>query len=388
MYAKLLATHVGESLGEYVGKRFVEGIFSGEFTLDGIREFNAGMELDLDLRLPTGEIRLETIRPAEDERGHDDLPNGAPKITKDGDLWTLGPHRLLTGHSTSRDSFKALLQEERAQLVFTDPPYGVDYDSRGEEHYLGGMSNDEKRGAELEKTILAPTFRLAASYSLSEAAFYIWHASVSRKSFERAMTAAGLTERQYIIWLKPWIVMGRGQYHYQHEPCFYAGKSEAAPRWTGDRTQSTAWTVAIRKEAQAFVVLSEGILLADPEGNHIYIQHDLPKAKKHRNLRVEEGETVILTSLEGSNVWEARPDTKAAYLHPNQKPVELAQRANLNNAEPGEIVLDMLAGSGSTLIACQRTGRVFRGMENDRMFVDLTVKRWCLWIQPGTWSRR
>jgi len=352
----------------------------GEFTLEGLRDFSAGMKLDADLRLPSGEIRLETVRPTRDERGDDDLPGGAPKISKDGDLWGLGPHRILAGDNRARASYTALLAEERAQLVFTDPPYGVDYDSRGEAKYLGGISNDEKRGAELEKTVLAPAFRQAVAHTLDEAAFYIWHASVSRKYFERALTAAGLMERQYIIWLKPWIVMGRGNYHYQHEPCFYAGKGQTTPRWTGDRTQSTTWTVAVRKKAQAFAVLAEGILLADPEGNHLYLQHDPPRSKKHRSMMLEPGESLLLTTLQGSDVWEARPDTKAEYIHPNQKPVELSQRAILNNTEPGEIVLDMFAGSGSTLIGCQRTGRLFRGIEIDKRFVDLIVKRWCLWI--------
>jgi DNA modification methylase len=284
------------------------------------------------------------------------------------------------GSATSKEDVKELMGETLAQLVFTDPPYGIDYDSRGENSYLGGIANDDKKGVELERTLLAPAFRLATRYTIDDAAFYIWHASVTRKHFERAMTAAGLTERQYIIWAKPWIVMGRGQYHYQHEPCFYAGKGEHAPRWTGDRTESTIWTATLHKEGQAFVVLAEGILLSNGEGNQLYIHRDPPKSKKHRSIRVAPEESVIISTLEGSDVWEVRPDTKSEYAHPNQKPTELALRAINNHTTPGETVLDLFAGSGSTLIAAHRADRVARCMEFDPRFVDIIIKRWCLWI--------
>ncbi len=351
----------------------------GEFTMEGLREFTVGMEIDGDLRLPSGEIRLDAINPAE-PRGDDDVPEAAPKIAKRGDLWTLGPHRICVGSATSKDDVALLMGQDRAQLVFTDPPYGIDYDSRGEKDYLGGIANDEKKGLELEKELLAPAFRLAAKYALEEAAFYIWHASVSRKTFERALTAAGLVERQYIIWAKPWIVMGRGQYHYQHEPCFYCGKGKVVPRWTGDRTESTIWTATLHSDGQAFLVLADGILLSTATGTHLYIHRDPPKTKKHRSVRVEPEESVVISTLDGSDVWEVKPDSKTEYVHPNQKPVELALRAIRNHTNPGEIVLDVFAGSGSTLIAAHRSDRVARLMEISPRFVDIIIKRWCIWI--------
>lgn len=342
-------------------------------------EFTAGMELDTDLRLPSGEIRLENINPAS-PAGDDDVPEAAPRIAKLGDLWTLGPHRICVGSATSKDDVATLMGNQLAQLVFTDPPYGVDYDSRGEKDYLGGIANDEKKDLELERQLLAPAFRQAFKYTVSDAAFYIWHASVSRKTFERAMTAAGLQERQYLIWAKPWIVMGRGQYHYQHEPCFYAGKGSTVPRWTGDRTESTVWTATLHTKGEAFVVLADGILLSSAGGSQVYIHRDPPKTKKHRNIRCGPEETVIISTLDGSDVWEVKPDSKTEYVHPNQKPTELALRAIRNHTNPWEIVLDLFAGSGSTLVAAHRSDRQARLMEIDPRFVDIIIKRWCIWV--------
>jgi DNA modification methylase len=350
----------------------------GEFTMGGLREFTVGMEIDADLRLPAGEIRLESIRPPEDQ-GVDDVPEKAPRITKAGELWSIGPHRLVVGDATSPGAYELLMGEELAQLAFTDPPYGVEYDSRGELLYLGGITNDKKKGEDLEKRILAPAFRLMGKHTLGDAAFYIFHASATRIHFERAMQAAGLLERQYIVWVKPWIVMGRGAYHYQHEPCFYASKGDKAPRWTGDRTQSSIWTASFNLKGQAHISLAEPILLHASESSHIYIAAEPPK-KKYRTVHVEPGETAVISPLDGGDVWQVSPDRKKDYEHPNQKPVELAARAITNHTEAGEIVLDPFAGSGSTLIAAERTGRRARVIELDRHFADIIIKRWCLYI--------
>ena len=351
----------------------------GEFTMEGLREFTLGMDVDQDLRLPAGEIRLENAK-ATDDVADDDAPDTAPRVSKLGDLWEMGPHRLLVGNATSKEDLAKLMADDVAQLVFTDPPYGVDYDDAPRGGHNGGILNDEKKGEELEKGILAPAFKLAAKYAVEDAAFYIWHASSTRASFERALRAAGLEEKQYIIWVKPTIVMGRSDYHWQHEPCFYCAKHGQSPRWAGDRTQTTVWTVSQRADGAGFVAIANGVMLAGEGGSHIYIQRDQPKGKKPRTIYVGGNETVTLSSLEGTDVWEVQPDSKKDYIHPNQKPVELFMRAIINNTEPGENVLDLFTGSGSTLIGCQRTGRSFRGTELDPKWADLIIKRWCLWM--------
>lgn len=347
----------------------------GEFTMEGLREFTMGMEVDQDLRLPSGEIRLETLRPAEEEVGDDDVPEASPKLARAGDLWELGPHRLKIGDSTRKEDMADLMRGDLAQLYFTDPPYGVDYEGAD-----GGILNDQLKDAELEKQLLAPAFRLAGKALVEDAAIYIWHASATRRSFERAITAAGFEEHQYIIWAKPAFVLGRSQYQWAHEPCFYCSKAGITPRWSGDRKQSTVWAVTMRKEGAACVALSGGVVLSDGEGCQLFLTRDPPKGKKVRGIRVADGESVLVSSLENSDVWEVAPDSKKDYIHPNQKPVELSIRAILNNTEPGEFVLDSFTGSGSTLIGCQRTQRVFRGLELDPRRADRIIKRWCLWM--------
>jgi len=346
----------------------------GEFSIEGLREFTLDIELDQDLRLPSGEIRLDNARLDEDS-GEDDAPEAAPKIARGGDLWELGPHRLKVGDATSKEDMADLMRGDAAQLYFTDPPYGVDYEGAD-----GGILNDDKKDAELEKQLLAPAFRLAAKNLVEDGAAYIWHASATRRSFERALTAAGFEERQYIIWAKPAPVLGRSHYQWAHEPCFYCGKHGITPRWAGDRAQSTVWQVTMRREGSSFVAIAGGVTLSDGQGQQLYLQREPPKSKKPRSIRIADGETILLSSLEGSDVWEIAPDSKKDYIHPNQKPVALATRAMINNTDPGEVVLDSFTGSGSTLMACQRANRTFRGLELDPRWADLIIKRWCLWM--------
>ncbi len=347
----------------------------GDFTMEGLREFTIGMDLDLDIRLPTGELRIDNLKADEDELGDDDLPEGCPKISKPGDLWELGPHRLLVGDSTSQKDVQRLFDKQAAQLVFTDPPYGVDYDSAE-----GGIVNDEKKGQELEQQLLAPAFKLAAKHSMEDAAFYIWHASATRQSFERALRAANLQENQYIIWVKPAPVLGRASYQWAHEPCFYCGRQGVVPRWTGDRKQSTVWQISSRKGSSGFIAMGSGVALLSEDNSHIWLQRDPPKGKKTRTVHVSEGDPVLIATMEGADVWHVSPDSRKEYIHPNQKPVELSIKAIINNTEPGEVVYDAFGGSGSTLIGCQRTGRIFLGLELDPKFADLIIKRWVTWV--------
>lgn len=349
----------------------------GDITMDGLRDFAVGVEIDQDLRLPNGELRIDALQ-VETASTDDDAPKASPRISKVGDLWDIGQHRLIVGDSTSRDVIKELMQDQLAQLVFTDPPYGVQYDDSKRGGHNGGILND--REDNLKTGILIPSLTLAVKHTLEDAAFYIWHASTTRKDFEEAIAAVGLEERQYIIWVKPFIIISRSDYHWQHEPCFYCSKHGITPRWIGDRQQSTVWTATYRGDGTGSVVIANGVTLVGDNGSQIYIQRDSPKSKKKRAVRVYKDETVYLSSIEGSDVWEVKQDSMNQYMHPNQKPVELPTRAIVNHTNPGEIVLDNFAGSGSTLIAAQRTGRIFRGAELDPKWADIIIKRWCLWM--------
>lgn len=339
---------------------------------------------DLDLEM-TGfdEKDLEDLVNELDaqEAGDDDrIPATRKKpTTKPGDLWELGPHRVLCGDATAPDQVRRLMAGALASLVFTDPPYGVDYRSRSETQDFGPIMGDEKRNDDLLRKLLVPAFKNAASAAEDAAAFYIWHASTTREDFAAALKAVGLEERQYLIWAKNNFVMGHADYHWAHEPCFYASKAGQRPAFHGDRTHQTVWTATAGSSTQGKKALmtnvANGLLLVDGHGGQLYLQARAPKGKKLRKIRVEPESPVVLHHDDArQTVWTVAKDGKVD--HPTQKPVELAVRALENSSMPDQIVLDLFLGSGCTLIGAERTGRRCFGMELDPVYVDQVVDRW------------
>jgi len=306
--------------------------------------------------------------------GMDDAP-AAPEIpiSKPGDLWCLGKHRLICGSATDRNIVKQLMDGNKAQCVFTDPPYGVSYISQSGKFDV--IKNDDMRGDDLMSNLLIPAFRNLVEFADDEAAFYIWHASTTRRDFEDAMTAVGLIERQYLIWVKNSFQMGHADYHWGHEPCYYAQKAGKSVRFYGDRTNQTVWKAALRISKGAETIVSGGIVITDGAGGRLYINNKPPKGKKLRSIRAK-GKDVILLYSEGktSTAWEVSKDAGAE--HPTQKPVELAVRAIGNSSKAGEIILDLFGGSGTTLIAAELTGRVAYMTELDPKYCDVIINRY------------
>jgi DNA modification methylase len=150
------------------------------------------------------------------------MPDNIP-MSKAGDIWNLGHHRLLCGSATDKAAVARLMAGEKAQMVNTDPPYGVSYETQSGKFDM--IKNDDLTGDDLMGTLLLPAFKNYVEHTEDEAAFYIWHASSTRRDFEDAMTAAGIVEKQYIIWVKTAPVLGRADYQWEHEPCFYAEKA-------------------------------------------------------------------------------------------------------------------------------------------------------------------
>lgn len=305
---------------------------------------------------------------AQDPEAIPDAPKRA--IVRAGDLWQLGGHRLLCGDATKPESWKALFGADRAAMVFTDPPYGVSYEGGGFEIIKG----DNKRRDELYKMLLQ-SMREMTKHAVDKAAFYIWHASSTREDFAQAMKAAGLSERQYLMWVKPAIVFGRADYQWQHEPCFYAAKADQSPAFYGERAESTVWHVQMVRGKDTAATIGNGILLLNGEGGALYIQSKAPKAKKMRELRLAKDDHVYLSGAEtAGTVWEVARDT--GYEHPTQKPVELARRAIENSSKPGEIVADGFLGSGTTLIGAEMTARRCFGTELDPVYAEVIIRRW------------
>ena len=291
--------------------------------------------------------------------------------TGPGQLWRLGTHRMLIDDSTRPENLTRLMGEGLAALVFTDPPYGVDYQSDAH----GSIQNDAHQGDALTAFLL-PLIRNAKNAAADTAAFYIWHATSTRRDFEYALDHAGLREIQYITWVKDGFTLGRNDYHWQTEPCFYAAKDGSQPAWYGDRTQSTVWRASVRRAGGAAVSLSTWLHLSNGAGSQIWIRNKAPKNIKTRHLRIEEGDTIqLLPNDQATDAWEISRDPAGSYIHPTQKPTALGEKAMHNSTRIGDLVLDVCLGSGSTLMAAEHTGRRCFGLELDPLYAAAILER-------------
>ena len=293
-------------------------------------------------------------------------------FSKPGDLWLLGAHRLLCGSATSPEDAERVMGGQVAQCVHTDPPYGVSYETQSGK--FGMIKNDDKTHDDLMGGLLVPALKNYVKHTAADAAFYIWHASSTRRDFEDAMTAAGLMEKQYIIWAKNAPVLGHADYQWSHEPCFYAEKAGEHAAFYGDRSQRTVWRATLRDDGEMAATISGGIVLTDGEGNKLFMTDKPPKGKKLRYVRLQKDTQMYLHGeSQETDVWEIARETKT--VHPTQKPVEIPTRAILNSTKPLDVVVDFFGGSGSTLIAAERTGRVCCSIELDPKYVDAIVRR-------------
>lgn len=312
-----------------------------------------------------------------DEPEHNDIDSEKEQtlkpMSKPGDLWLLGEHRLICGDATNAETIERLMNGELATMVHTDPPYGVSYETKSGKFAM--IKNDDKTHDELYDKLLLPAFQLYRKYTIPEAGFYIWHASSTRRDFEDAMISAGLMENQYLIWVKNGITLGRSDYQWGHEPCIYASKAGVKPNFYGDRAQHTVWRVTTKQDGNMMTVLGSGIVLTDGTGGTLCITDKVPKGKKMRYVRMEQEKHIDLYQEERmSTVWEVARETNT--LHPTQKPVEIPIRAIENSSQPGEIVLDFFGGSGSTLMGAEMTGRRCYTTELDPCYADVIVSRY------------
>ena len=248
----------------------------------------------------------------------DEIPEApAEPITKHGDIWILGKHKLLCGDTTMYDDVRKLMRDDCAAMIFTDPPYNVNYGSTMKDsiRYHAGTLG----GRKIMNDNLGDGFPQFLTDSLSnllmfcQGAAYVCMSSSELHTLYSAFIAAGGKWSTFIIWAKNTFTLGRADYQRQYEPILYGWNADKPHYWCGDRDQS--------------------------------------------------------------DVWEYNKPVKND-LHPTMKPVELVERAVLNSSKSGDIVLDGFGGSGSTLIACEKNNRKARLMELDPKFCDVIVKRW------------
>lgn len=242
----------------------------------------------------------------------EDEPPEPPEVpvTVRGDIWELGRHRLMCGDSTSSDEVANLMQGTLADLVVTDPPYNVDYVGKTTDALK--IKNDKMNDSDFYQFLFDVYSRLYES-SQDGAGIYVFHADSEGLNFRKAMIDAGYKLSQCCIWVKNSMVMGRQDYHWQHEPVLVGWKPTAAHKWYSDRKQTTVW------------------------------EFDRPT----RNID-----------------------------HPTMKPVELIAYPIQNSSKKGDIVLDLFGGSGSTLIACEQTNRINYSMELDEHYCDVIIQRY------------
>ena len=251
-----------------------------------------------------------------DEDAVPDIPD-EPK-TKLGDIYILGNHRLMCGDSTSIDAVEKLMNGDKASLVVTDPPWNVAYGTNLANNAQGYKAreilNDNFATDKEWEDFLTGTFTCISLVTLPGCPIYCVMGASEWPAVDKALRMAGFHWSSTIIWTKDTLVLSRKDYHTQYEPIWYGWKSDG-PR---------IWTVQDRKQ---------------------------------------------------SDVWECnRP--KRSELHPTTKPVELIERAILNSSNQGVTVFEPFGGSGSTLIACEKSGRKNRTMELDPKYCDVIVKRW------------
>ncbi|MGR3220200.1 MAG: site-specific DNA-methyltransferase [Candidatus Anammoxibacter sp.] len=247
-----------------------------------------------------------------DEDAVPELPEDP--VSKLGDIYILGNHRLMCGDSTDAGTVALLMDGGKADLLHTDPPYNVDYSNanrpKASKKDLGKIKNDKMDGEKFYEFLLA-ALSCAYEFLKDNATCYIWHASAEQINFTKAFIDSGFKYTQQIIWKKP-MLLGRGRYQWAHEPCLLGVKG--SPFFTDDRTKTTVW--------------------------------DFGGYDKSKNV------------------------------HPTQKPVFIPEEAINNSSKIGSNVLDLFGGSGSTLIACEKTGRNCYMMELDPKYCDVIIQRW------------
>ena len=280
-------------------------------------------------------------------------------VSKVGDIYQLGVHRLMCGDSLNLDHVKALMDGQTADMCFTDPPYNVDY--CGKRKMRNKILNDAMPDAEFY-TFLLGCFKNMAAVMHSGAPIYICHGDNERVNFQNAMVAAGFEQKECLIWVNNCFVLGRQDYHWRHEPILYGWKAGGAHKWLGDRKQDT-------------VLTSFPGLFVEPLGKGKGFR--LTVSTEDRQVVLEVPKYQVRESYNGKNssTWFFNRPT-ASPDHPTQKPVALVRRALENSSPRKGVVLDLFGGSGTTLVAAEDCDRQARLMELSPVFADVIVKRY------------
>lgn len=312
-----------------------------EFNMDELSNRSEWLDLDgidLGFELP----QLET-----DEDYKEEIEDVVPElqthtIIQEGDIFLVGRHRIMCGDTTNPEHFAQLMEDERANLIWTDPPYNVDYKGHGA-NTQNGIKND-KMDSNAFYQFLVDAFANLNAYKKPTAGIYLWHNHKEQMNFEKATLSTSWTIKQQLVRNKPSLWLGGGDYRPKHELCLYCSSAEQKNNFYGDRTNATVITTLQDKSDEQLLAL-------------------LKQWKKAE----EQGKTTIL-SIRRDNVNE--------YVHPTQKPVELCTISIKNNTKAGDIVLDGFLWSGVALITAEKFGRKCYGMELDPRYIQVILQRY------------
>ena len=304
-----------------------------EWDMDLVIEELKGLSLEmLDL---TGFDRDLILEPEDID---DEVPE-APAITQLGDLYELGAHRVLCGDSTQPEAVLRLTEGNKVDCIFVDPPYNVNYSGSGEN--TSQVIMNDKMSDEQFASFLLEAFKRMAEVVKRTAGCYVFHSHKTATDFELALQMAGFTIDTQLIWNKPSAGMGMNHYRTKHEPFYYCAL-EKEKTFYGDRTGTTVWKIP-----------------DDPQKAFKWFQKEIEAQESGK-----------------STVWTMKRANVNEYVHPTQKPVELAVTAITKSSKADDIVLDTFLGSGTTLIAAEKSGRRCFGMELDEKFCDVIVQRY------------
>ena len=273
------------------------------FALD-LTPFN----IEFDSLLPKTEVKYGLTDP-------DAVPDVQEKSNVQiGDMFALGNHRIICGDSTKSEIVEKLLGGVKPHLMVTDPPYGVEYDASWRNEAT--MANGEKiKGRATGKVLNDDKADWRETWALFPGdVAYVWHAGLFAGTVADSLTSCGFKLRSQIIWAKSNFAIGRGDYHWHHEPCWYAVREGKNGHYAGDRKQTTLWQIA-------------------------------------------------------------KP-SKSETGHSTQKPVECMRKPLENNSSVGQAIYEPFSGSGTTIIAAEQTGRVCYAVELNPSYVDVAIKRW------------
>lgn len=261
---------------------------------------------------------IDSLLRAKGTEGKTD-PDAVPElqttaVSQVGQVWLLGSnHRLACGDCTDPSVVDLVLNGVKPHLMVTDPPYGVDYDANWRNE--ADRANGKPYGARAVGKVKnddRADWREAWALFPGDVA-YVWHAGRFASEVQQSLTACNFEIRSQIIWAKPRFAISRGHYHWQHEPCWYAVRKKATATWVGDRSQTTLWSI---------------------------------------------------------------PHNKSETGHSTQKPVECMLRPILNNSSPGQAVYEPFSGSGTTIMAAEKSGRLCYAIELNPLYVDMSIRRW------------